>query len=148
MGRSILKTRNMNQTAVQAYYKTNVSKLSSRDVVALKMQYIVALQMANASCREIRSVVRGREKEKLGIEIMARDKKLKAIGIHATKLGKPQVWNESEERIEMRVALVQQFASMLAGFNDNEETIDFFSDKLDLLKLEAQNKQYGKDKRK
>ena len=134
------------QNNIQAYYKTNVSKLSSKDVVALKMQYIVALQMANAACREIKGVVRGREKEQIGIEIVARDKKLKAIGIHATKLGKPRVWNESEERIEMRVALVRQFAEMLAGFNDDEETIDFFSDKLELLKLEAQNKQYGKRK--
>ena len=136
----------MKQTAVQAYYKTNVPKLSSRDVVALKMQYMVALQMANASCREIRGVVRGREKEKLGIEILARDKKLKAIGIYATKAGKPKIWNESEERIEMRVALVRQFAEMLAGFNDDEETIEFFSNRLDLLKLEAQNKQYSNGK--
>lgn len=136
----------MKQTKIQAYYKTNVPKLTSRDVVALKMQYMVALQMANASCREIRQVVRGREKEKLGIEILARDKKLKAIGIYATKAGKPKIWNESEERIEMRAALVRQFAEMLAGFNDDEDTIDFFSDKLDLLKLEAQNKQYGKGK--
>ncbi len=134
----------MKQTKIQAYYKTNVSKLTSKDVVALKMQYMVALQMANASCREIRGVVRGREKEKIGIEILAREKKLKAIGIHATKVGKPRIWNESEERIEMRVALVRQFTEMLAEFNDNEETIDFFSNKLDLLKLEAQNKQYGK----
>ena len=134
----------MKQTKIQAYYKTNVSKLTSKDVVALKMQYMVALQMANASCREIRGVVRGREKEQIGIEIVAREKKLKAIGIHATKVGKPRIWNESEERIEMRVALVRQFTEMLAEFNDNEETIDFFSEKLDLLKLEAQNKQYGK----
>ena len=139
----------MTQNNIQAYYKTNVCKLSRQEVVALKMQYLVALQMANSSCREMRQIVRGRAKEKLGIEIKHRQAKLDAIGLEASKHAGARgvkVWQESEERIEMRSELVKQFAEMLAGFNDDEETIDFFSDKLDLLKLEAQNKSHGKRK--
>ena len=140
MGRRILKTRNMNQTNVQAYYKTNVSKLTKQEALGLKVFYIISLQMANSAAREMRPLMRGREKQIIGMEITNRTNRLDQIAIKAQKQGAGSLWQESEERIEMLCELVKQFSIMVSKFNDTEDTIDFFYNRIKLMELEAKNK--------
>lgn len=129
----------MKQTAVQAFIKTNKCNLTQDERFSYRIMYITSLVMANHAAREMRQFTGGRDKQILGQEMTNRSNRLKQIASIATKQGASKIWEESAERLQMRADLVAKFSIMLCRFDDDDETLDYFFDKITLLELQAKN---------
>ena len=122
---------------IQAHIKANGCSLTEQERVAYCLMYTTSLLMANHAARAMRQFVKGRDKQVLGREMRNREARLKEIGGRAWRIDTRGDWEEGNERIEMQAELIAQFALLIQQFNNDDEMVDFFHDRLKLIKLDA-----------
>ena len=129
------------RAALAAQIKTDGSQYNEQERLAYCLMYLSSLLMANQAGTVIREFTRGAQKMRLGQAIKGRKRELSELAGRVSAQGDSEAWQISEDRIETRVALIAHFAITTMQFNDDDDTIDWFSDQVDLLKLQAQNRQ-------
>ena len=127
--------------ALAAQIKTDGSQYNEQERLAYCLMYLSSLLMANQAATVMREFTKGNQKMKLGQSIKGRRRELSELAAKVSNTGDSKSWQISEDRIETRVGLIAHFAIMTMQFNDDDKTIDWFSDQVDLLKLQAQNRQ-------